>query len=97
MEYLLKNERYMGDAIVQKRYRTPTIPTTLRINHGELPMYHIHGCHEPIVPKEVFEQAQRLLAQRAVHTDRGEGGSVSLKMECPDCGNQFRRMKIRNT
>ena len=97
VEYLLKNERYMGDAIVQKRYRTPTIPTTRRINHGELPMYHIHGYHEPIVPKEVFEQAQRLLAQRAVHTDRGEGGSVSLKMECPDCGNQFRRMKIRNT
>ena len=32
-----------------------------------------------------------------MHTDRGEGGSVSLKMECPDCGNQFRRMKIRNT
>lgn len=96
VEYLLKNERYMGDAIVQKRYRTPTIPTTRRINHGELPMYHIHGCHEPIVPKEVFEQVQRLFAQRAVHTGGGEG-RVSLKIECPDCGNQFRRMKIRNT
>ena len=96
VEYLLKNERYTGDAIVQKRYRTPTIPTTRRINHGELPMYHIHGCHEPIVPKEVFEQVQRLFAQRAVHTGGGEG-RVSLKIECPDCSNQFRRMKIRNT
>ena len=96
VEYLLRNERYIGDAIVQKRYRTPTIPTTRRVNHGELPMYHIHGCHEPIVSKEVFKQAQRLLTQRAVHTDRGEG-SISLKLKCPDCGNQFRRIKIRNT
>ena len=96
VEYLLKNERYIGDAIVQKRYRTPTIPTTRRVNHGELPMYHIHGCHEPIITKEDFEQVQRLIAQRALHTGRGEG-RVSLKIECPDCGNQFRRLKIRNT
>ena len=73
VEYLLKNERYIGDAIVQKRYRTPTIPTTRRVNHGELPMYHIHGCHEPIITKEDFEQVQRLIAQRALHTGRGEG------------------------
>ena len=96
VEYLLKNERYMGDAIVQKRYRTPTIPTIRRINHGELPMYHIHGCHELIVTKEDFEQVQRLIEQRAVHTGGGEG-SISLKLECPDCGNQFRRLKIRST
>ena len=96
MEYLLKNERYMGDAIVQKRYRTPTIPTTRKINHGELPMYHIHDCHESIITKEDFEQVQRLIAQRAVHTGRGEG-RTSLKIECPDCGNQFRRLKIRNS
>ena len=95
VEYLLKNERYMGDAIVQKRYRTPTIPTTRKINHGEYPMYHIHGCHEPIIKKEDFEQVQWLIVQRTVHTGGGEG-RVSLQIECPDCGNQFRRLKIRN-
>lgn len=95
VEYLLKNERYMGDAIVQKRYRTPTIPTTRKINHGEYPMYHIHGCHEPIIKKEDFEQVQWLIAQRTVHTG-GREGRVSLQIECPDCGNQFRRLKIRN-
>ena len=96
VEYLLKNERYMGDAIVQKRYRTPTIPTTRKINQGELPIYHIHDCHESIITKEDFEQVQRLIAQRAVHTGSGEG-RTSLKIECPDCGNQFRRLKIRNS
>ena len=96
VEYLLKNERYSGDAIVQKRYRTPTIPTNRRINHGELPMYHICDCHESIVSKGTFERVQQLLAQRAMKHDRHENG-FSLKIQCPDCGNQFRRLKIRNT
>ena len=55
MEYLLKNERYMETPLC-RAVQNSTIPTTRRINHGELPRYHIHGCHEPIVPKEVLNR-----------------------------------------
>ena len=96
VEYLLRNERYIGEAIVQKRYRTSTIPAVRKVNHGEMPMYHIHDSHEPIISTGDFERVQFLIAQRSNHRKRGEGG-VSLRMECPDCGNQFRRIRIRNT
>ena len=49
--YILKNEKYIGDALLQKKYTTDTLPFTKKINRGERPQYYVEESHEPIIPE----------------------------------------------
>jgi len=65
IEYILKNERYAGNALLQKRYSTDTLPPKKARNHGERAMYFVEGCNDAIVSKEVFDLAQQLRKSRS--------------------------------
>ena len=64
IEYILKNEKYMGDALLQKQYTTDTLPRKKKNNKGEKDMFYIQDYNEPIVEREVFEQARVLRLKR---------------------------------
>ena len=53
--YILTNERYMGDALLQKRYTTDTLPFKKKHNHGEKEQYYVENSNVPIVSKEIFQ------------------------------------------
>ncbi|WP_085533864.1 recombinase family protein [Anaeromassilibacillus sp. Marseille-P3371] len=91
---ILKNEKYIGDALVQKRFTTEELPFQRKQNHGELPQYYIKNSHQGIIPIEVFEAVQKLLKQRSfTHAPKNEIQQFPLSkvVKCGLCGSTFYR------
>ena len=61
IQYILTNEKYVGDALVQKKFTPDELPFRKKRNHGELSQYYIHNSHPAIISRETFEAAQDLL------------------------------------
>lgn len=61
---ILKNEKYRGDALLQKRYSKDFLDREMRVNKGEVPQYYIVGNHEAIIEPYVFEKVQIELKHR---------------------------------
>ncbi len=97
VDYILNNERYMGDALLQKQYTTETLPFRRRKNNGELPMYYVENSNPPIVSREIFKAVQELQNSRRCNTNTSKGKYIlSGIMRCPDCNRTFRRQTISN-
>ena len=62
---ILKNEKYKGDAKLQKTYSKDHLSKKKCINHGEVESFYIENNHPPIVSKEIWDEAQRQIALRA--------------------------------
>lgn len=92
IRYILQNERYVGEARLQKFYSTETLPYRKKRNHGERPQYLVKNSNPPIVAPETFEAAARLIQQRKENfssINRG-GKPLSKKLRCGCCGVLFR-------
>lgn len=64
IEYILRNESYIGDAQLQKKYTTDTLPRKRMRNSGEHNSYYVIGIHDEIIPQDWFERVQRLFKSR---------------------------------
>lgn len=64
IDYILKNERYAGNALLQKRYTTDAIPFKSKRNHGEKKQYFVEAINDAIISQETFDQAQKLRRER---------------------------------
>lgn len=65
---ILRNEKYMGDALLQKTYTTDFLTKKRVKNTGIVPQYYVEDDHEAIIPKEIFMQVQaELVRRRVVH------------------------------
>ena len=98
VRYILTNEKYTGDSLWQKTYTSDTLPTTRHKNKGEHEQYYAVGTHPPIIPREIFDQAQNLLQKRETdYRKRNCSGSHPLtgKIVCGCCGSTFRRKEYR--
>lgn len=96
VSYILQNEKYTGDSLWQKTYRTDTFPVEKRINRGERPGYFAKETHPAIIDRETFRIVQKLVAKRNLgksHT-RVTGGSIPCPVLCGKCGGRLRRKKI---
>ena len=62
---MLSNEKYMGDALLQKTYTTDFLTKKRVKNNGIVPQYYIEGNHEAIIPRELFYKVQEEKARRA--------------------------------
>ena len=58
---ILRNEKYIGDALLQKTYTTDFLNKTRVKNNGLVPQYYVEGNHEAIIPKEIYLQVQEEL------------------------------------
>ena len=95
--YILKNEKYIGDALCQKTLATDAFPFIKKKNEGEKDQYYVEATHPAIISKEDFERASRLLEWRA--HGRGEHQTEYLltkKMVCGCCGAVFSRRKFKS-
>lgn len=98
IDYILNNERYMGDAILQKSYTTETLPFRRKINHGELPKYYVENSNPPIVSREVYQAVQKLQKTRESDCSKNKGKYLLSKIiRCSDCGKTFRRQIVKGT
>ena len=69
IEYILKNEKYKGDAILQKSYTTASFPRKRKNNHGERNAYYMEGSHAAIISEVEFETVQKIRAGRRRSTE----------------------------
>ena len=88
VESILTNEKYKGDAILQKTYCTDYIQKTFVENDGsEIPKYYAQNSHPAIVSAEVFDLAQMELEWRKSLNGRYSGKSCfASRVVCGDCG-----------
>ena len=67
---ILQNEKYCGDALLQKRYSRDFLDRKMRRNEGEVPQYYIVGNHEAIIEPDVFQAAQEELSRRKMEREK---------------------------
>lgn len=101
---ILRNEKYMGDALLQKTVTMDFLTKKRVRNTGALPQYYVEDDHEAIIPKEIFMQVQaELVRRRKVHT--GPNGQkriysgnncFSQIIVCGECGELYRRVHWNN-
>ena len=99
---ILKNEKYKGDALLQKTYVVDCITHKSKRN-DDRPQYYVENNHPPIVSKEVFDRAQEEMARRTSKRKvkevgtKTESGKYSSKyaltdmLICGHCGTPYRR------
>ena len=75
---ILRNEKYIGDALLQKTYTTDFLTKTRIKNNGTVPQYYVEGDHEAIIPKDIFLLVQEeLVRRRVVHTSDNGNRTVN--------------------
>ena len=102
---ILRNEKYIGDALLQKTITTDFIEKTRIKNDGSLPQYYVKDSQEAIIPKDIYTQAQEELARRA-NLFSGEEDkkrrvysskyALSSICTCSRCGDVYRRIAWNN-
>ena len=87
---ILRNEKYKGDALLQKEFTVDFLQKKMKKNEGEVPQYYVEGNHEAIISPAVFDMVQAELARRSKGGTRYSGVSIfSNKIKCADCGGWF--------
>ena len=87
---ILSNEKYKGEALLQKTYTVDYLTKEVRKNTGEVPFIRVHNSHEPIIDPEVFDRVQEMLAQQTKRRSKVRTGHpFSGKLICADCGGTF--------
>ena len=87
---ILTNEKYKGDALLQKCYTVDFLTKKQKKNHGEIPQYYVEGNHEAIIEPALFDMVQEEIARRSKNTKRYSGVSIfASKIKCGCCGDWF--------
>lgn len=100
---ILTNEKYKGDALLQKTYIADCISKRSKVNNGELPMYYVENNHPAIIERAVFDRVQEEVSRRnskrkvkeiGTKTELGKySGKYVLTdlLFCGNCGTPYRR------
>ena len=87
---ILTNEKYKGDALLQKSFTVDFLTKKKKANEGEIPQYYVKDNHEAIIDPETFEMVQTLMTTRTKGRNRKSSVSIfSSKVKCGDCGSWY--------
>lgn len=90
VESILTNEKYKGDAILQKKFTVDFLTKKLKVNEGEVPQYYVENSHPAIIAPEVFDIVQIEMKKRKSDGQRQSGVSCfSSKIVCGQCGGFY--------
>ena len=101
---ILKNEKYIGDALLQKTYTVDVLTKKRVKNNGIVPQYYVENSHEAIIPRDLYMQVQEEMLRRTnLHSgaDRkkrvySSKYALSSIVYCPKCGDIYRRIAWNN-
>lgn len=98
VQKILQNEKYVGDAILQKTYTVDCLTHERAVNTGQKPQYYIRDCHEAIVDRDTWDRVHLEFARRSAETKSTHPGRkyvtkycLSDILICPHCGATFKR------
>ena len=87
---ILTNEKYKGDALLQKRFTVDFLTKKTKINEGEVQQYYVENSHPAIITPEEFDLVQEEFAKRVNTGKQYSSTSIfSSKIICGDCGSYF--------
>ena len=101
---ILTNEKYIGDALLQKTYVTDCISKKVKKNQGERAMYYVENNHPAIISREMFDlvrnemtrrSSKRKVLQKSGKTELGKySGKYALTelLVCGECGSPYKRV-----
>ena len=103
LRFMLTNEKYKGDALLQKTYRPTLFSERAVQNDGDLPKYYVEGVLPRILEPEVFDRVQEELAKRNAKRPVSEKAktpfgrysgkyALSTLVVCGKCGALYRRV-----
>ncbi len=101
---ILQNEKYIGDALLQKTYTVDFLNKKRVQNNGIVPQYYVENSHPPIIPRDLYMQVQEEMVRRAnLHSGEKRKKRVysskyalSSIVYCPKCGDIYRRIAWNN-
>lgn len=89
---ILTNEKYKGDALLQKKFTVDFLTKKTKPNEGEIPQYYVEHSHPAIIPPEEWELVQLEIERRRNLPSRYSGSSLfASKLVCEDCGSFYGR------
>lgn len=100
---ILRNEKYKGDAIINKTFVVDCLSKKVKVNNGERPKYYVENNHPAIIDSAMFNRVQEELARRSgkrkvkqvgTKTESGKySGKYALTelLICGECGTPYRR------
>ena len=100
---MLANERYCGDAILQKSVTVDCIEKKRKKNTGEAPMYYVQNSHPAIIDRVTFNKVQEELARRRAKSPASTKSAITATgkysryaltdvLICGECGTRYRRV-----
>ena len=90
VQSILTNEKYKGDAILQKSFTVDFLTKKQKINEGEVPQYYIENSHPAIITPEVFDLVQHEMKKRkSTKGYKTSGVCFSGKIVCGECGSFY--------
>lgn len=100
----MQNEKYIGDALLQKTYTVDFLSKKRVKNNGIVPQYYVENSHEPIIPRDLYMQVQEEMVRRAnLHSGAKRKKRVysskyalSSIVYCSQCGDIYRKIAWNN-
>lgn len=102
---MLSNEKYKGDALLQKTYTVDFLTKKRMENNGEVPQYYVEESHPAIIDKDMWEAVQLETARRKAFAEQYGISKLDYatvnnpfagKVICGHCGSTFGR-KVWNS
>ena len=92
IRYILRNERYAGNSMWQKTYKTEAFPPKKLRNYGECDRYYAEKTHPAIIELDAFSAVKELLEERRNFYKEGirTVNPVRDRLVCGHCGSRFR-------
>lgn len=87
---ILTNEKYKGDALLQKVYTEDFLTKKKIKNDGQVPQYYVENNHPAIIEPAVFDRVQKLMSVR--HPGQNRNSSInpfSSRIKCGECGSWY--------
>ena len=90
VDSILSNEKYKGDALLQKKFTTDFLTKKMKVNEYEVPQYYVERSHPAIIESLEWDMVQGEITRRRSLCRAYSGNSVfSSKLVCGDCGGFF--------
>ena len=98
VQSILTNEKYRGDALLQKEYIADFLQKKRKKNEGEIPQYYVEEHHPAIIDPATFELVQTEMERRRKFGVRFSGVSIfASKIRCGECGGWYGRRTWHST
>jgi Site-specific recombinases, DNA invertase Pin homologs len=95
---IIKNEKYTGNALLQKKYVKDHLTKTLVFNKGNLPQYYAESTHPAIIDIETFQRAQEIISKNKGRYSEKKGSikyPFTSKIICGICGKNYTHKNVQ--